>query len=34
MTSLCKWPIISRYNGLSLMRTLTQGPYGVRYKGS
>ena len=26
--------IKSRYYGLSLMRTLTRGPYGVRYKGS
>ena len=26
--------INSRYHGLPLMRTLTQGPYGVRYKES
>ena len=26
--------INSRYHGLSLMRTLTRGPYGVRYKES
>ena len=29
----CLTEIISRYYRLSLMRTLTQGPYGVHYKG-
>ena len=30
----CLTEIISRYYGLSLMRTLTSGPYGVCFKGS
>ena len=30
----CLTEINSRYYGLSLMRTLTQGPYSVRFKGS
>ena len=30
----CVTEINSRYYGLSLKRTLTQGPYSVRYKGS
>ena len=31
---ICLTEIISRYYGLSLVRTLTRGPYGVRNKGS
>ena len=30
----CFTEINSRYYGLLLMRTLTRGPYSVRYKGS